>query len=196
FEARDEAGDGDNDVEYRLINTELLRFNFEASEAFTVDATSGVVQTALKHYKRGETYRIFVQARDRTPTDPEVSQDSEVAVLEVYAGDRAPQFVEQHYTAYVPEDLEVDSSIMDVKAKRFKSVNKHHNKGEITYHLYLNTNSVERELSPYFSIDAKYGLVRLKKSLDYDDETQLKHHQLIGLSWLFFILFLNLNNGY
>ncbi|VDN43074.1 unnamed protein product [Gongylonema pulchrum] len=102
FVARDEAGDGDGDVEYRLINT-------EPSGTFTVDPVTGIVQTAVRHYKPGETYRVFVQARDRTPTDYQVSQDSKVAVLEVYAGDRAPQFVEQQYRVYVPEDTQIGS---------------------------------------------------------------------------------------
>uniref|UniRef100_A0A183E847 CA domain-containing protein n=1 Tax=Gongylonema pulchrum TaxID=637853 RepID=A0A183E847_9BILA len=179
FVARDEAGDGDGDVEYRLINT-------EPSETFTVDPVTGIVQTAVRHYKPGETYRVFVQARDRTPTDYQVSQDSKVAVLEVYAGDRAPQFVEQQYRVYVPEDTQVGSSIVDVRAKRFKPIDKRRTKGELVYQLFLDASLPEREPSPYFAIDAAMGLVRLKKALDYDDDTQPKHHQLKGLSKLHF----------
>lgn len=41
---------------------------------FTVDPMTGVVQTAAKYYKPGSTYRVFVQARDRTPTDPKSPQ--------------------------------------------------------------------------------------------------------------------------
>ncbi|CAG9529632.1 unnamed protein product [Cercopithifilaria johnstoni] len=171
FVARDEAGDGDKDVEYRLINT-------EPPGTFTVDPVSGVVQTALKHYKPGETYRVFVQARDRTPTNPEVSQDSEVAVLEVYAGDRAPQFIEQQYTVHILENTEIEFSIIGVKAKCFKPIDKHRSKGELSYQLYLHSPSIEHESSPYFTIDAKDGLVRLIRALDYDDNNQPKYHQL------------------
>uniref|UniRef100_A0A0R3RGW4 CA domain-containing protein n=1 Tax=Elaeophora elaphi TaxID=1147741 RepID=A0A0R3RGW4_9BILA len=171
FIARDEAGDGDEDVEYRLINT-------EPRGTFTVDPISGVVKTALKHYKPGETYRIFVQARDRTPTDPEVSQDSEVAVLEVYAGDRAPQFVEQQYIIHVPENTELGSNVTAITAKCFKAIDKRRSKGKLSYQLYLDGTSTERESSPYFAIDAENGLVRLIKALDYDDDTQPKYHQL------------------
>lgn len=61
--------------------SEFYDHRFAARGTFTVDPVNGVVQTALKHYKPGETYRIFVQARDRTPTDPEVSQvKTEVAL--------------------------------------------------------------------------------------------------------------------
>lgn len=67
---------------FLLANFSLKFYNFvkfsnftvAARGTFTVDPMSGVVQTAVKHYKPGETYRIFVQARDLTPTDPEVSQ--------------------------------------------------------------------------------------------------------------------------
>ncbi|VDK82941.1 unnamed protein product [Litomosoides sigmodontis] len=171
FVARDEAGDGDEDVEYRLINT-------EPRGAFTVDSVSGVVQTAMKHYKPGETYRIFVQARDLTPTDPALSQDSEVAVLEVYAGDRAPQFIRQQYTVHVPENTELGSNIIGITAQCFKPIDKYRSKGELLYELYLDSTSTERQLSRYFTIDSKSGLVRLSKALDYDDKTQPKYHQL------------------
>uniref|UniRef100_A0A915Q7Z5 Cadherin domain-containing protein n=1 Tax=Setaria digitata TaxID=48799 RepID=A0A915Q7Z5_9BILA len=175
FVARDETGDGDDNVEYRLINT-------EPRGTFTVDPVSGVVQTALKHYKPGETYRVFVQARDRTPTDTEVPQNSEVAVLEIYAGDRAPQFVQQQYTVHVPEDTEVGSSIVGIKAKCFKPIDKRRSKGELRYEMYLDTTSVKRELSPYFTIDAERGVVRLIRTLDYDGDTQPKHHQLTAIA--------------
>lgn len=62
--------------------SELCRF-FEfhdcplaAAGSFTVDPVSGVVKTSIKHYNPGQTYRIFAQARDRTPTDLQVSQVS------------------------------------------------------------------------------------------------------------------------
>ncbi|KAH7676104.1 cadherin domain-containing protein, partial [Aphelenchoides avenae] len=102
FNARDENGDGDDNVEYRLINT-------EPPGSFSVDLDTGVVRTALRGYAPGETYHIFVQARDRTPTDPQMPQESEIAVLELYAGDRPPQFMKSRYQASIREDLEVGS---------------------------------------------------------------------------------------
>ncbi|VDM49600.1 unnamed protein product, partial [Toxocara canis] len=62
---------------------------------FTVDANTGVVRTAQKHYTPGETYRVSVQACGKTPTNRNLSEDSEIAVLEIYAGDRAP-YVTSH----------------------------------------------------------------------------------------------------
>lgn len=45
-----------------------------ANGMFTIDSTTGVVRTAVKNYKPGKTYRAFVQARDKTPSDPNASQ--------------------------------------------------------------------------------------------------------------------------
>uniref|UniRef100_A0A915AWG2 Cadherin domain-containing protein n=1 Tax=Parascaris univalens TaxID=6257 RepID=A0A915AWG2_PARUN len=172
FVARDEGGDGDSDVEYRLINT-------EPDGMFTVDANTGVVRTAVKRYTPGATYRVFVQARDKTPTNRNLSQDSEIAVLEVYAGDRAPQFVKQHYSVGIPEDTDVDYSVVDVKAHRFKPIDERRSKGELTYSLFAEGNGIERAPSKYFAIDEGGGVVHLKKRIDYDDETQLRVHKLI-----------------
>ncbi|PIO55626.1 cadherin domain protein, partial [Teladorsagia circumcincta] len=101
FVARDEGGDGDDEVEYRLINT-------EPSGMFTVDTSTGVVRTAVRQYKEGQTYRVLVQAIDKTPSDNTTKQVSEVAKLEILAGDRPPQFLQQHYTVSLPEDSLVD----------------------------------------------------------------------------------------
>uniref|UniRef100_A0A914RSU7 Cadherin domain-containing protein n=1 Tax=Parascaris equorum TaxID=6256 RepID=A0A914RSU7_PAREQ len=128
---------------------------------FTVDANTGVVRTAVKRYTPGATYRVFVQARDKTPTNRNLSQDSEIAVLEVYAGDRAPH-------------------VVDVKAHRFKPIDERRSKGELTYSLFAEGNGIERAPSKYFAIDEGGGVVHLKKRIDYDDETQLRVHKLIG----------------
>lgn len=42
-------------------------------------------------------------------TRESILQDSEVAVLEVYAGDLPPQFVKHYYSVEIPEDIAVDS---------------------------------------------------------------------------------------
>uniref|UniRef100_A0A1I7XGB0 Cadherin domain-containing protein n=1 Tax=Heterorhabditis bacteriophora TaxID=37862 RepID=A0A1I7XGB0_HETBA len=101
FAAKDENGDGDMDVEYKLINT-------EPSGMFTVDSGSGVIRTAVKRYREGQTYRVLVQAIDKTPRDLTAKQESQVAKLEILAGDRPPQFVQQHYTVSLPEDNLID----------------------------------------------------------------------------------------
>ncbi|VDK65870.1 unnamed protein product [Anisakis simplex] len=160
----------------------IKRFgNFLADGTFTVDSITGVVRTAQKHYNPGETYRVFVQARDRTPTDPTLSQESEIAVLEIYAGDRAPQFAKQQYSIGIPEDTEVENSVADVKAHSFKPVDERRSKGDLRYSLYVDGNGIEREPSRYFTIGEANGVIHLKKRIDFDDETQLRNHKLIGL---------------
>uniref|UniRef100_A0A914V6Y8 Cadherin domain-containing protein n=2 Tax=Plectus sambesii TaxID=2011161 RepID=A0A914V6Y8_9BILA len=172
FVARDENGDGDSDVEYRLINT-------EPPGMFRIEPSSGIVRTTRTEYELGKTYRVFVQARDRTPQPSDKQQDSEIAVLEVLAGDRPPQFVQQHYTVGVPEDTDVEASVVDVKAHGFKSIDGR-SKGPITYSLYTdeNSDSLGRVTSDVFSIDGRSGVVHLQQKLDFDDGKKPRLHKL------------------
>ncbi|CAJ0930369.1 unnamed protein product, partial [Mesorhabditis belari] len=173
FDARDELGDGDSDVEYTLINT-------EPPGMFTVDSTSGVVRTAVKKYKEKHVYKAFIQARDKT-TIGNVTQLSEVAVLEILAGDRPPQFAKQKYLVSLSEDNLIDYSVVDVRAHGFRSIDERRSKGPITYKLYSTANG-DREESSWFGIDANSGIVHLRKSLDYDDPGHPKTHQLIVIA--------------
>uniref|UniRef100_A0A158QXR6 DE-cadherin (inferred by orthology to a D. melanogaster protein) n=1 Tax=Nippostrongylus brasiliensis TaxID=27835 RepID=A0A158QXR6_NIPBR len=171
FAARDEAGEGDNDVEYRLINT-------EPSGMFTVDPSTGVVRTAVRQYKEGQTYRVLVQAVDKTPTDNATKQESEVAKLEILAGDRPPQFLQQHYTVSLPEDSLVDYSVVDVRAHRFRAIDDRHSKGELSYSVWSHHGG-QQEPTSVFGIDPKTGVIHLRRLLDYDDPAQPKLHKLI-----------------
>ncbi|KAK0427455.1 hypothetical protein QR680_010234 [Steinernema hermaphroditum] len=174
FLARDELGLGDADVEYRLINT-------EPPGMFVVDSKSGAVRTAAKSYVPGETYQVFVQARDRTRNgnDTEKSQDSEIAVLEVYAGDRPPQFFEQKYEVSVLEDTEVQNSVVKIETHRFKPVDEFRTKGPLRYSLFSESNGPDtREPSAFFDIHTDTGVVTLKKPLDRDDPSQARLHKL------------------
>lgn len=79
--------------------------------AFKVGERSGVVRPALSKYEPNTTYRLFVQAQDskngtRGPTNGQ-KKNNPVAVLEVFVGNRAPQFMKQEYTANVTENSAV-----------------------------------------------------------------------------------------
>ncbi|KAK5977060.1 Cadherin domain protein [Trichostrongylus colubriformis] len=171
FVARDEGGDGDDDVEYRLINT-------EPSGMFTVDTNTGVVRTAVRQYKEGKTYRVLVQAIDKTPSDNATKQVSEVAKLEILAGDRPPQFLQQHYTVSLPEDSLIDYSVVDVRAHRFRAIDDRRSKGELTYSVW-SQHGGQREATSVFGIDPKTGVIHLRRLLDYDDPSLPKLHKLI-----------------
>uniref|UniRef100_A0A0K0CWJ1 Cadherin domain-containing protein n=1 Tax=Angiostrongylus cantonensis TaxID=6313 RepID=A0A0K0CWJ1_ANGCA len=195
FAARDEGGDGDTDVEYRLINT-------EPSGMFTVDVDTGVVRTAVRHYQEGQTYRVQVQAIDRTPTDNTTKLESEVAKLEILAGDRPPQFLQQHYSVSLSEDSLVDYrfvrfsvfqwlngekfsfdfSVVDVRAHRFRAIDDGRTKGELLYSVWSNhgVGNGQREETTMFGIDPKTGVVHLRRLLDYDDPSQPKLYKLTG----------------
>ncbi|EPB72826.1 cadherin domain protein [Ancylostoma ceylanicum] len=174
FVARDEAGDGDEDVEYRLINT-------EPSGMFTVDPATGVVRTAVRQYKEGQMYRVLVQAIDKSPGDNSTKQESEVAKLEILAGDRPPQFLQQHYSVSLAEDSLVDYSVVDVRAHRFRAIDDGRSKGELTYSLY-GYHGGQREETSVFGIDPKSGVIHLRRLLDYDDPSQPKLYKLIVLA--------------
>ncbi|XGW19739.1 hypothetical protein V3C99_003519, partial [Haemonchus contortus] len=174
FVARDEGGDGDDDVEYRLINT-------EPPGMFTVDTNTGVVRTAVRQYREGQTYRVLVQAIDRTPSDNSTKQVSEVAKLEILAGDRPPQFLQQHYTVSLPEDTLVDYSVVDVRAHRFRAIDDRRSKGELIYSVW-SQHGGQREPTSMFGIDPKTGVIHLRRLLDYDDPSQPKLHKLIVIA--------------
>ncbi|KAE9546476.1 hypothetical protein FO519_010312, partial [Halicephalobus sp. NKZ332] len=171
FVARDEYGEGNNDIEYRLINS-------EPPGAFVVDPKSGIVRTAQRQYSPGSIYKIYVQARDSTPLEnstihkseviqrSETIQQSEVAVLEVYAGDRAPQFMQPRYHRRIREDSDVGNSLLLIETHSFRPIDDRRQKGPKEYYLYVDQTDDE---SPFFEIDRNSGLVTLKRALDYDD---------------------------
>uniref|UniRef100_A0A0N4VH37 Cadherin egf lag seven-pass g-type receptor n=1 Tax=Enterobius vermicularis TaxID=51028 RepID=A0A0N4VH37_ENTVE len=162
FYARDEGGQGGNNVEYRFINS-------EPPGTFTVDSGTGIVRTAIRNYKPGKTYRVYVQASDRSPKNLNNSQNSEVAMLEIYAGDRAPQFLKQHYFVELPENTKIGKKVVDVRANSFPPIDSKRQKSELTYHLYIDNDDELQERSEFFTINEKTGDVILMKELDYDD---------------------------
>ncbi|VDM83165.1 unnamed protein product [Strongylus vulgaris] len=179
------------------------------SGMFTVDAATGVVRTAVRQYKEGQMYRVLVQAIDKTPKDNSTKQvgwsfsdhkllveESEVAKLEILAGDRPPQFLQQHYTVSLAEDSLrnlLNFSVVDVRAHRFRAIDDRRSKGELTYSLY-GYHGGQREETSVFGIDPKSGVIHLRRLLDYDDPSQTKLHKLIGklLSVIFLVDFANL----
>ncbi|ULU14127.1 hypothetical protein L3Y34_016562 [Caenorhabditis briggsae] len=169
FVARDENGDGDSNVQYKEIDV-------IPAGSFSVDSKSGVVRTGWSKYEKGETYRISIQAIDMTPSDNSTSQLSEVAILEILADERPPQFAKQEYEVAVSEDILVDYSVVDVKAQSFRSIEDGRSKGPITYSLESGDSSSSNEMKS-FRIDPSTGIVHLTKELDYDDPALPKSHQ-------------------
>ncbi|PIC54303.1 hypothetical protein B9Z55_003605 [Caenorhabditis nigoni] len=169
FVARDENGDGDSNVQYKEIDV-------IPAGSFSVDSKSGVVRTGWSKYEKGETYRISIQAIDMTPSDNSTSQLSEVAILEILADERPPQFAKQEYEVAISEDNLVDYSVVDVKAQSFRSIEDGRSKGPIIYSLESGDSSSSDEMK-WFRIDPSTGIVHLTKELDYDDPALPKSHQ-------------------
>lgn len=57
---------------------------------FTVDTGTGVVRTAVRQYKEGQTYRVLVQAIDKTPSD---NSSKQVGLLGKFGSKNFPKFV-------------------------------------------------------------------------------------------------------
>ncbi|CAL2028181.1 unnamed protein product [Caenorhabditis brenneri] len=167
FVARDENGDGDSNILYKEIDV-------IPAGSFVVDSKSGVVRTGWSKYERGETYRISAQAIDTTPSNNSTSQLSEVAILEILAEERPPQFAKQEYEVTVSEDNLVDYSVVDVKAQSFRSIEDGRSKGPIIYSLEGDSSDETK----WFRIDPSTGIVHLTRELDFDDPALPKTHKL------------------
>uniref|UniRef100_A0A915E4Z3 Cadherin domain-containing protein n=1 Tax=Ditylenchus dipsaci TaxID=166011 RepID=A0A915E4Z3_9BILA len=184
FHARDENGEGNDNVTYQLINT-------EPANMFTVDEHTGSVRTAQRQYTQGQYYRISVRAIDNNYSYKESQEKKEeaqdqIALLEVFAGERPPQFMRQKYVVYVPEHSEVQHSVLQLETLQFPSIRDGHTKGERTYAISLDNDpssskKSEQETSAYFGVEPNTGLIHLLKQIDYDDPAQTKTFRMFGI---------------
>uniref|UniRef100_A0A183CMH6 CA domain-containing protein n=1 Tax=Globodera pallida TaxID=36090 RepID=A0A183CMH6_GLOPA len=138
LEAKDEKGEGSaENVTFRLINT-------EPPNSFSVDELSGAIRTALRKYSSGSTYKVFVEALDSSGAEERVQngpvgRSVEVAVVEVFAGDRPPQFLRQKYVATVAESLDIGHSVLQLETVSFPPVSENGlPKGRTKYSLFEN----------------------------------------------------------
>lgn len=78
---------------------------FFAGRYFKVDGL-GRVKTLQKNYRRGDQFRVYVQAYDKKPKDPK-ARDSEYGILNIKVGELEPQFYQERYKISVPENTPV-----------------------------------------------------------------------------------------
>ncbi|KAI3422308.1 Hmr-1p [Globodera pallida] len=185
LEAKDEKGEGSaENVTFRLINT-------EPPNSFSVDELSGAIRTALRKYSSGSTYKVFVEALDSSGAEERVQngpvgRSVEVAVVEVFAGDRPPQFLRQKYVATVAESLDIGHSVLQLETVSFPPVSENGlPKGRTKYSLFENGKNgakFTREAPAFFGIHERTGLIYLRKPLDYDDRTRPRLFHLIGIA--------------
>ncbi|KHJ44096.1 cadherin domain protein, partial [Trichuris suis] len=166
LEARCEGGDGSPSVEYHFISS-------EPANTFTVDRFTGRIKTALSRYISGRSYRVYVQAFDSRPGL--ISNGySEIAVVDIMGGSRAPQFYQDSYQVSVYEDAPVSASIAQIKAVSFRN----DPEVQIAYSLWEDSqSSVDRRTPNDFSIDERTGVLHLMKQLDYDDPVQPRSYK-------------------
>ncbi|CDW56179.1 Cadherin C and Laminin G 2 and Cadherin domain co ntaining protein [Trichuris trichiura] len=166
LEARCEGGDGPPSVEYHFISS-------EPANTFTVDRFTGRIKTAMPRYISGRSYRVFVQAFDSRPGL--ISNGySEIAVVDIMGGSRAPQFFQDSYQVSVYEDAPVSASIAQIKAVSFRN----DPEVQIAYSLWEDSqSSVDRKTPNDFTIDERTGVLHLMKQLDYDNPVQPRSYK-------------------
>ena len=107
-------------------------------------------------------YSLFVVARDGGSSP--LSGTLTVSVTVVDANDNNPVFANSSYSAHVPEDLAIDSSILTVHADDpDEGLN-----GEVIYHWSTQTAS---SYGNVFEINNISGVISLKSALDYETRT-------------------------
>uniref|UniRef100_A0A1I7SAF6 Cadherin domain-containing protein n=1 Tax=Bursaphelenchus xylophilus TaxID=6326 RepID=A0A1I7SAF6_BURXY len=165
FNARNEQGEGDNHVNYDLINT-------EPKNAFTVDRNTGSVRTALQSYNTTQIYRVFAQ----THSIHNFTLKSEIAVLELFADDLPPQFMQNVYSVVIPENSTIGTSIVQLLVHEFPSVRNGQRKTAPSFSLIFDNNQY-----PYFTIDPHTGVITLQRPLDFDEMGVTKTFKLTGV---------------
>jgi hypothetical protein len=75
---------------------------------------SGSIRTVLNKYVAGQLYRVFVEARDHPASDGAINvkpltRNSVIAIVEILAADRPPQFFRPKYHTSIAENLEIGS---------------------------------------------------------------------------------------
>ncbi|KAI1722266.1 cadherin domain-containing protein [Ditylenchus destructor] len=186
FEARDENGDGNDNVTFHLINT-------EPPDTFTIDAKTGAVRTAQRQYTAGQSYRVSIQVTDKrhesgdnqtVHLESELDHD-QIAVLEVLAGDRPPQFMQPKYVVSIAEDTEIGQSVLQLETVQFRSIRDGHIKSRSTFSLTSDdastSSSSGSEFSRFFGVEQYTGLIHLLSKLDYDDPKQTKIFKFYGV---------------
>uniref|UniRef100_A0A224X4K1 Putative cadherin egf lag seven-pass g-type receptor n=1 Tax=Panstrongylus lignarius TaxID=156445 RepID=A0A224X4K1_9HEMI len=130
---------------------------------FYLDSKTGVL-TILQplDYEALKSYILTVEATDRG--DPPLSSQALVNISVIDSNDNTPIFVQVIYTATVPENISVGSTIIEVSATDADSGDN----GRITYHL------EKGDLYQQFSVDPNKGYITVLKPLDRETISSYK----------------------
>jgi hypothetical protein len=142
---------------------------------FSIDSDTGVV-TTNEEFDREEQviYALTIDANDGSPSSllqngqPNVTpQKFRIAIAD--KNDNPPYFPQQLYTAEVPEDQDVGSKVIEVRA-----FDKDEEASITTYQI------VSGNVGGAFRIDGQTGFIKVNKALDYET---IKKYFLTIAAW-------------
>lgn len=143
-----DADEGQNAVVYYSVPEDV---------PFAVDTMTGEVRTrAALDYEKQKEFRFVVTARDGAPDPRLATATVTVEVMDVE--DELPVFKQLTYDVHVPENVP-DHVVAQVHADDPDSVKR------VTY-------VIRQGPTDLFSIDAKTGVIRTTRGLDYERESQ------------------------
>ena len=142
---------------------------------FEINSDTGVIKTLVR-FDREEraVYPVIIEAEDGAPSSlnqyskPNVTpQKFRIVIAD--KNDNAPYFPEQVYYAEVPEDQDVGSKVIEVRA-----IDKDTEASITTYQI------ISGDPGKAFSIEEQTGFIRVAKPLDYE---AIKEYNLVVGAW-------------
>ncbi|XP_075045350.1 neural-cadherin-like [Mixophyes fleayi] len=133
------------------VNGEVEYFLLEGGrDRFTVDRSTGWIQTTGQSLEEDTEYLLTVQASDK------LGKKSSPVIVSVIAGDRPPQFMNSSYMVYVPENTPPGHIILTVSAMS-------HQNRSLRYSLVTNPRNL-------FRVDHVSGEITLTRAVDFETE--------------------------
>ncbi|KAK3086114.1 hypothetical protein FSP39_013724 [Pinctada imbricata] len=175
--------DTNSNIQYNLESAGEGKFTIE-NDVTDGMAVGRIVTTVSGNgqFERGTEFELVVSAQDLGATGV---QKSNFEIVKVLVGYRPPQFYENPYTAYIPENnqagfklLNGEGGTLRVEAKPFQSKSPGgltQNTGSIDFHILDATN----QSSSIFSINSE-GEVEALQSLDYESSPHSYFLNIIG----------------
>ncbi|XP_034428128.1 cadherin-20-like [Hippoglossus hippoglossus] len=153
---------GDGSIKYILSGE-------GAGSTFTIDDSTGDIHAIQRLDREVKAqYALRAQARSRL-TDRPLEPESEFIVKIQDINDNEPRFLDGPYQATVPEMSQIGTSVIQLTATDADDPT-YGNSARVVYSIL--------EGQPYFSVDAKTGVVRVSLA-DMDRETREQYHVVI-----------------
>lgn len=139
-----------------------VQYSIHPQQTFTIDPTTGTVLLSQSlDFEQVQSYAVTLRAVDSGTPPFTASAQLTVEVTDI--NDNAPEFLEQAYTASVPEDIPVNAIVVSVNATDADSSSN----AAITYSL------IGGNTDGLFAIDSLMGDIFSLQTLDYESLEQV-----------------------